>query len=97
MKGERNQVKWGIIAKAEMNCHSLFNMCYHPSGFPGGSVIKTPPANSGDTGLILESGRFPGEGKATHASILAWEIPWTEESSGLQTMGSQKRSTRLSN
>ena len=27
---------------------------------------------------------------ATHASILAWEIPWTEEPGGLQFMGSQK-------
>ena len=27
---------------------------------------------------------------ATHSSILAWEIPWTEEPSGLQFMGSQK-------
>ena len=26
----------------------------------------------------------------THSSILAWEMPWTEESSGLQSMGSQK-------
>ena len=26
---------------------------------------------------------------ATHSSILAWEIPWTEKSSGLQSMGSQ--------
>ena len=29
------------------------------------------------------------EGMATHSSILAWEIPWTEEPGGLQTMGSQ--------
>ena len=28
-----------------------------------------------------------GEGKATHSSILAWEIPWTEEPGGLQSMG----------
>ena len=28
---------------------------------------------------------------ATHSSILAWEIPWTEESGGLQSMESQKR------
>ena len=28
---------------------------------------------------------------ATHSSILAWEIPWTEEPGGLQTMGSQSR------
>ena len=27
---------------------------------------------------------------ATHASILAWEIPWTEELGGLQSMGSQR-------
>ena len=26
----------------------------------------------------------------THSSILAWEIPWTEEPGGLQSMGSQK-------
>ena len=31
-------------------------------GFPGGSVVKNPPANAGDTGSILESGRSPGEG-----------------------------------
>ena len=29
------------------------------------------------------------EGTATHSSILAWEIPWTEEPSRLQSMGSQ--------
>ena len=28
------------------------------------------------------------KGTATHSSILAWEIPWTEESGGLQSMGS---------
>ena len=27
---------------------------------------------------------------ATHSSILGWEIPWTEESGGLQSMGSQR-------
>ena len=30
------------------------------------------------------------KGMATHASILAWRIPWTKESSGLQYMGSQR-------
>ena len=34
---------------------------------------------------------------ATHSSILAWETPWTEEPSGLQSMGSQKSWTRLNN
>ena len=32
----------------------------------------------------------------THSSSIAWEIPWTEESDGLQTMGSQKSQTWLS-
>ena len=31
--------------------------------FPGGSVVKNPPANVGDLGLIPGSGRSPGEGK----------------------------------
>ena len=30
------------------------------------------------------------EGMATHSSILAWEIPWTEEPGGLHSMGSQR-------
>ena len=30
---------------------------------------------------------------ATHSNILAWEIPWTEEPGGLQTMGSQELDT----
>ena len=36
-----------------------------------------------------------GEEMATHSSIPAWEIPWTEEPGGLQSMGSQSQ-TRLS-
>ena len=34
---------------------------------------------------------------ATHSSILAWEIPWTEEPGGLQSTGLQKSLTQLSN
>ena len=34
---------------------------------------------------------------ATHSSILAWEIPWTEEPGGLQSMESAKSQTQLSN
>ena len=30
------------------------------------------------------------KGTATHSSILAWRIPWTEEPDGLQSMGSQR-------
>ena len=55
----------------------------------GGSVVKNLPANAGDVGSI------PGSGieqeMATDFSILAWEIPWTEEPGGLQSMGSQSQ------
>ena len=34
---------------------------------------------------------------ATHSSILAWEIPWTEEPGRIQSMDSQKTQTQLSN
>ena len=30
------------------------------------------------------------EGMATHSSVLAWRIPWTEEPDGLQSIGSQR-------
>ena len=39
-------------------------------GFPGGSVVKNPPASAGNVGSIPGSGRSPGEGTATHSSIL---------------------------
>ena len=45
----------------------------------------------------LGSVRSPGEEMATHSSILAWEISWTEEPGGLQSVGSQKSQTLLSN
>ena len=62
--------------------------------------VKLPPANAGDigdVGLIPESGRFSEiKEMATHSSILAWEIPWTEEPGYLKLMESQSR-TRLNN
>ena len=45
-------------------------------------MIKNLPANAGDPGNAVSipgSGRSPEEGVVTHSSILAWEIPWTEE------------------
>ena len=53
-------------------------------------VVKNPLANAGDAGdvgSILESRRSPGNGKDPHSSILAWKIPWTEESGRLQLVG----------
>ena len=44
------------------------------TGFPGGSDSKESAGNARDPGLILESGRYPGEGMAPHSTILAWRI-----------------------
>ena len=41
---------------------SLIDKRLITEGFSGGSVVKNPPANAGDGGLILGLGRFPGEG-----------------------------------
>ena len=44
----------------------------------GGSDGKEPTFNARDLGLIPGSGRSSVKGMATHSSILAWRIPWTE-------------------
>ena len=56
----------------------------------GGSALKNLPANAGsarDINSIPESGRHPGGENGKHSSPLAWGIPWTEETGGLQFMG----------
>ena len=61
-------------------------------GFLGGSVVKNPPAMQKMQVLSL-GWKDPMETEmATHSSIFAWEIPWTEE-----FMVSQKSRTQLSN
>ena len=56
---------------------------------PGASLVAQP-ANAGDAGSIPGSGRSPGDEMATHSSVLAWRIPWTEGPGGLQSVGLQK-------
>ena len=56
----------------------------------GAQTAKNPPAIAGDAGSI-PGGEDPLEKEvATHSSIPAWRIPWTEEPGGLQSMGSQR-------
>ena len=50
-------------------------------------MAKNLLADAGDRVQSLGQEDLPEEGMATHSSILAWEIPWTEEPSGLQSMG----------
>ena len=57
-------------------------------GFPGSS--KESSCNAGNPGLIPESERSPREGNGNPSSILAWRIPWTEDPSGLWSIGSHR-------
>ena len=55
-------------------------------------MVENPPTSAGDT---RDVGSFLGwkdtpEEMATHSSILAWKIPWTEEPGRLQSMGMQR-------
>ena len=58
--------------------------------FPGSSEGKESAYNAGDLDSILGLEDPPEKGMATHSSILAWRIPWTEEPGGLQSVGSQR-------
>ena len=78
------------------NCHRWVLIVTPPllvlTGFPGGSVVKNPPANAGEAGeaWVWSLGREdPLEEMATHFSILAWKISWTEEPDGLQSREAQ--------
>ena len=74
-------------------------MSFSIKGFLGGLESKESTCNAGDLGS------FPGQEDplekrmATHSSILAWRIPWTEEPGGLHGPWGHKESdtTRLSN
>ena len=64
-----------------------------PGGFPGGAVAKNLPANAGDArdaGLVPGLGKSSEEEIANYSSILSWEILWTEEPGGLQSLRSQR-------
>ena len=58
--------------------------------FLGGSVSKESACNAGDPGSIPGWEDLLEKEMATHSSILAWEIPWTEEPGGLQLMRLQE-------
>ena len=49
-------------------------------------MVKNLPAMQEAWVLIPGSGRFPEKKMEMHSSIIAWRIPWTEETGGLQSM-----------
>ena len=92
---------WNQMPQAQMLCSSCSSLsksphlsvfpCPHEWGFPGGSEVQNPSANAGDAG---DTGSIPGwedpleKQTATLSGILAWNIPWTEEPGGLQSLAS---------
>ena len=76
--------------------NGISGLIKEPPGSPGGSEDKASACNVGDPGSIPGLGRSLGwedpleKEMATHPSILAWRIPWTEEPVGLQPMGSHR-------
>ena len=75
-------IYWALLLNAKVFHTSL--------GFPGFSEGKESACNVGDVSSIPRSGRASGKGMATHSSILDWRIPWTEDPSGLQSMGLER-------
>ena len=61
-------------------------------GFPGGVRVKESTCQCRRCKRWFDPwvGRSHEEGMATHSSILAWRIPWTEEPGGLKSMRSQR-------
>ena len=62
-------------------------------GFPDAQTIKSPPAKQETWVQFLGQEELLEKEKATHSSILAWRIPWTEEPGRVQSMGSQRDTT----
>ena len=73
-----------LLTNALYYCHGLTVQWLN------GKEFACNAGSSGDLGSIPGSGRSHREGMATLSSILAQEIPWTEESGGLQSIGLQK-------
>ena len=90
-----------VVSRTSFPCSS-HNFLWLPASsyfmlysFPGGSVVKNPPAKQEMWVRSLGQEDPLEEKMATLTLILAWEILWTKESSRLQSMGSQKSQTRL--
>ena len=82
----------------QINLYSDTFLCIRISTqrVPGGSVVKNLLAVQEMWVQSLPQEDPLEKEMATHSRILTWEIPWTEEPGDLQSMGSQKSWTRLS-
>ena len=65
-------------------------------GYPGGSVVKNPPANAGDMGSISDLGRFPGGGNGNLLQHSCLENPMDRKAWQATVHGVAKSWTQLS-
>ena len=87
-KREAGDYSEGLVGlRKELGFYSEYN------GNSQVAVIKNPPAMQKMQSQSLGQEDPLEKEMATHPSILAWEIPWTEELGGLQSTGSQKNQT----
>ena len=66
--------------KQKLGIRTVYVLDGFPSHFPGDSDGKESACNVVEHGSIPVLGRSPGKEMATHSKMLAWRIPWTEES-----------------
>ena len=81
-------IRWpGCSSSIQFKFYAAMQLPMSVMGFHGGSVVKNLPAMQ-ETQVWSLSREDPlEEGMATHSSIPAWRIPWTEEPGGLQSIG----------
>ena len=65
------------VAKSQTGLSDFHFTSLRSLGFLWWLSGKEPACNAGDLDSMPGLGRSPGEGKATHYSILAWRIPWS--------------------
>ena len=88
-EGSRGQITWGLTFIYSFSKYLL--SAYHMSGTSlVGQKVKRLPTVQETRAQSLGREDLLEKEMATHSSILAWKMPWTEEPGGLQSMGSQR-------
>ena len=87
---EREQEQILTRLDSQMDSFANYTLALAIYSFPAGSVVKNSPVKQETWVRSLGQENPLEKERATHSSILAWEIPWTEEHVGLQSMGLQR-------
>ena len=88
---------WNVISYTSYGTSTSTRVINHLSfpNFPGGSEVKASASSAGNPGSIPGLEDPLEKEMATHSSILAWKIPWTEEPGGLELLGYKESDTHM--